>query len=94
MERVDGRGETEVWINNINDYDMKIDKNNDKHIIADDGKMFERIADGTNYGKEIYLGYSYFIGGEKLDVPHLDTPEDFREVDEPKEDEQKENRDE
>lgn len=73
---------------------MKIDKDNDKHIIADDGKTFERIADGTNYGKEIYLGYSYFIGGEKLDVPHLDTPEDFREVDEPKEDEQKEDGDE
>ena len=43
---------------------MKIDKNNSKHIIADDGKVFERIADGTNYGKEIYLGYSFFIGGE------------------------------
>lgn len=74
---------------------MKIDKGNDKHIIADDGKTFERIADGTNYGKDIYLGYSYFIGGEKLDVPHLDKPEDFREVDELKEEvEQKENRDE
>ena len=74
---------------------MKIDKDNDKHIIADDGKTFERITDGTNYGKEIYLGYSYFIGGEKLDVPHLDKPENFREVDELKEEvEQKENRDE
>lgn len=64
---------------------MKKDEKNENHIIADDGKVFERIADGTNYGKEIFLGYSYFIGGEKLDVPHLDTPEDFREVDEPKE---------
>lgn len=74
---------------------MKIDKNNNKHIVADDGKVFERITDGTNYGKDIYLGYSYFIGGEKLDVPHLDKPEDFREVDELKEEvEQKENRDE
>ena len=73
---------------------MKKDEKNEKHIIADDGKMFERITDGVSYGKEIYLGYSYFIGGEKLDVPHLDTPEDFREVDEPKEDEHTENRDE
>lgn len=74
---------------------MKIDKSNSKHIIADDGKVFERIADGTNYGKEIYLGYSYFIGGEKLNFPHLDEPEDFREVDEPKEEvEQKDNEDE
>lgn len=74
---------------------MKVDKDNNKHIIADDGKVFERIADGTNYGKEIYLGYSYFIGREKLEVSHLDKPEDFREVDEPKaEVEQKENEDE
>lgn len=74
---------------------MKVDKSNSRHIIADDGRVFERIADGTNYGKEIYLGYSYFIGGEKLDIPHLDEPEDFREVDEPKEEvEPKENEDE
>lgn len=74
---------------------MKIGKDNNKHIIADDGKVFERIADSSDYGKEIYLGYSYFIGGEKLAIPHLDTPEDFREVDEKKDDvEQKENEDE
>ena len=74
---------------------MKVDKSNSKHIIADDGKVFERISDGTNYGKEIYLGYSYFIGGEKLEVPRLDEPEDFREVDEPEgEVEPKENEDE
>jgi hypothetical protein len=58
---------------------------NDNHIIADDGKVFRRIADGTIYGREIYLGYSYYISGVKLDEPHLDTPEDFEEIDDPTE---------
>lgn len=58
---------------------------NDNHIIADDGKVFRRIADGTIYGREIYLGYSYYINGVKLDEPHLDTPEDFEEIDDPEE---------
>ena len=62
---------------------MTVDTNNEKHIIADEGKVFQRIEDGQNYGKEIYLGYSYYIGGEKLEVPHLDVPEDFEEVEAP-----------
>lgn len=53
---------------------MKIDKDNDKHIIADDGKTFERIADGTNYGKEIYLGYSYSLVGRSWTFPTLTRP--------------------
>ncbi len=50
-------------------------------IIADDGKVFRRIADGAIYGRAIVLGNSYYIGGLKLDEPHHDTPEDFEEVD-------------
>lgn len=52
-------------------------------ITAQEGKVFRRIADGMIYGKEIALGYSYYIGGVKLDTPHLDVPEDFEEIDEP-----------
>ena len=59
---------------------MTVDKENPKHIIADEGKVFKRIEDGQLYGKEIYLGYSYYINGVKLDEPHLDVPEDFEEV--------------
>ena len=51
-------------------------------IKADEGKVFRRIADGQIYGKEISLGYSYFIGGKKLKEPHLDIPEDFEQIDE------------
>jgi hypothetical protein len=52
-------------------------------IKAEEGKVFRRIADGHIYGKEISLGYSYYINGIKLDKPHLDTPEDFEQIDEP-----------
>ena len=53
-----------------------------KIIKADEGKVFRRIADGKIYGKEISLGYSYYLNGVKLTEPHLDTPEDFEQVDE------------
>ena len=52
-------------------------------IKADEGKVFRRIADGQIYGKEISLGYSYYLGGVKLAEPHLDIPEDFEQIDEP-----------
>lgn len=56
---------------------------NTTHIIADEGKVFRRIADGQIYGHEMYLGYTHYIGGVKLDTPHLDVPEDFEQVDAP-----------
>lgn len=40
---------------------MTVDKNNSKHIIADEGKVFQRKSDRFIYGKEIYLGYTYYI---------------------------------
>ena len=52
-------------------------------IKADEGKVFRRIADGIIYGDKISLGYSYYINGVKLEVPHLDTKDDFEEVDAP-----------
>lgn len=64
---------------------MTIDPNNEKHIIADEGKVFQRIVSGENYGKEIYLGKSWYIGGVLQNPPHEDVPEDFQEIDEPEE---------
>lgn len=64
---------------------MTVDKNNSKHIIADEGKVFKRKSDGFIYGEEIYLGYTYYIGGKKLDEPHLEVVEDFEEIDAPQE---------
>lgn len=62
---------------------MTIDPNNEKHIIADEGKIFIRKISGEDYGTEIYLGYSYYIGGVLQDPPHLDVIEDFEEIDAP-----------
>ena len=54
-------------------------------VIANEGKVLRRIGTDEIFGKEIYLGYSYYIGGVKQEPPHLDVPEDFEEIDEPEE---------
>ena len=54
-----------------------------KIIKASEGKVFRRISDGFIFGKEISLGYAYYIGGEKLEEPLLELPEHFEEIDEP-----------
>lgn len=51
-----------------------------EHMIADEGKVFRRIVSGEIFGNEIYLGYSYYIGGVLQDPPHKDVPEDFEEI--------------
>lgn len=55
----------------------------DKIIKASEGKVFRRKSDGFIFGREIYLGYMYYIGGKKLDEPLMATPEHFEEIDEP-----------
>ena len=52
-------------------------------IKASEGKVFRRISDGFIFGKEINLGYTYYIDGKKLDEPLLELPEHFEEIDEP-----------
>lgn len=54
---------------------------NKNTIKADNGKVFRRISDGMIYDDEITLGYTYYIKGERLAEPHLDTADDFEEVD-------------
>ncbi len=49
-------------------------------IYAETGKVFKRKNHSDIYGDTIYLGYSYYIDGQKLDVPHLDTADDFEEI--------------
>ena len=55
----------------------------DRIIKASEGKVFRRISDGFIFGKEIYLGYTHYIGGKKLEEPLLELPEHFEEIDEP-----------
>lgn len=59
---------------------MTQDKENKAHWIADEGKVFKRISDGFIFGNEIYLGYTYYLNGEKLSEPKLEVIEDFEEV--------------
>lgn len=50
-------------------------------LIPDEGKVLRRIGTQDIFEGEFALGYSYYIGGIKQDPPHLDTPEDFEEID-------------
>ena len=59
---------------------MTQDKDNKAHWIADEGKVFKRISDGFIFGNEIYLGYTYYLNGEKLQEPKLEVIEDFEEI--------------
>ena len=54
----------------------------DRIIKASEGKVFRRISDGFIFGKEINLGYTYYLGGKKLEEPLLELPEHFEEIDE------------
>ena len=59
------------------------DKNNPKHWTADEGKVFKRINHEDIMGQDLWLGYSYYIDGKKLDEKHLDVIEEFEEIDMP-----------
>lgn len=54
-------------------------------LLAEEGKVFKRKNSNDVYGNELYLGTSYYMNGVKLDTPHVDSPDDFEEIDEPKE---------
>jgi hypothetical protein len=66
---------------------MRTDKLNNKHILADEGKVLRRISDGQLFGNEIYLGYTYYLAEEKLEEPLLELPEHYEEIDDPAEEE-------
>lgn len=53
-------------------------------ITASDGKVFRRIFDGQIFGNTVYLGYTYYVAGKKLDKPLLELPDYYEEIDEPK----------
>lgn len=62
---------------------MEITNKTTTIITASEGKILRRKSDGTIYGKTVYLGYNYYESGQLLNEPHLDTPEDFEEIEEP-----------
>ena len=62
---------------------MRTDESSNKHLIAEDGKVFRRISDGWIAGPEIYLGKTYHLGGERLDTPLEELPGHYEEIDDP-----------
>ena len=57
---------------NIHIKAMTKDKKDKTHYIAAEGMVFKRKSDGWIAGDEIYLGYTYYIDGKKLDEPKLE----------------------
>ena len=55
------------------------------HLIASGGKILRRISDNWIAGQELYLGYTYYLAGKKLDEPLLELPEHYEETDIPEE---------
>lgn len=72
---------------------MTQDINNNKHYIADEGKVFQRIHNGftemaepVTYGTELFLGQIIVDNnGNKLEQPIDDSIKYYTEVDKPEE---------
>lgn len=47
-----------------------------------EGKVWRRKSDGM-MTEESLLGYTYYIGGKKLDEPHWETADDYELIDAP-----------
>lgn len=54
-----------------------------KTIYAGLGKTLKRISDGMDFGSEITLGYTHYIGGEKLETPLWELEEHYERVEIP-----------
>lgn len=57
-----------------------------KTIYGGLGKTLKRISDGMDFGSEITLGYTHYIGGKKLDTPLWELEEHYERVTVPNED--------
>lgn len=49
------------------------------------GKTLRRKSDGMDFGNEITLGFTHYIGGVRLDSPVWELPEHYERVEIPKE---------
>ena len=50
---------------------------------ATEGKVLRRKSDGWIAGQEIYLGYTYYINGKRLDKPLFELPQHYEEIEDP-----------
>lgn len=54
-------------------------------LTAAEGKVLRRKSDGFIAGQELWIGYTYYLYGKKLDEPLLELPEHYEEIDIPEE---------
>ena len=54
-----------------------------KTIYGGLGKTLKRISDGMDFGSEITLGYTHYLGGKKLDTPLWELEEHYERVEIP-----------
>lgn len=73
----------------ISEYIMPNGKQTYK-VKPDESKVLQRVADGQDFSGELILGYTWYIGGVKLETPHWETPDDYIEVDAPEEESEEE----
>ena len=59
---------------------MRLDQKAITTIHADEGKQLVRKSDGQIAGDSVTLGYNYYEAGIPLSEPHLETPDDYEEV--------------
>lgn len=60
-------------------------KNCGNRIVAAEDKFLRRKSDGFVAGPELWIGYTYYLHGKKLDEPLLELPEHYEEIDIPEE---------
>ena len=59
---------------------MRIDG---RTIAPEDGKILRRKSDGWETWWKITLGYTYYLGGKRLEEPLLELPEHYEDADLP-----------
>lgn len=52
-------------------------------ITASEGKWLKRKSDDKLFGKLVTLGYTYYLGGKRLEEPLLELPEHYEDADLP-----------
>lgn len=62
---------------------MQIEQKTITTIVADEGKLLIRKGDGWIAGEQVSLGYNYYEAGVALSNPHLETPDDYEEIEKP-----------
>ena len=63
---------------------MQLEQRTITTIIAEEGKLLVRKSDGLVFGERVTLGYDYYDANVPLSEAKLVTPDDFTEIDKPK----------